>query len=174
MNKLIVALLICIFTLSCESDNNLEKTYTDWNVINIQYFNQMKDSSDYLRYNIPASRGGYSFYYKILSPGMQTAEIIADTSTVKINCRGKFVTGEIFYETYTESSVLIDSTAKPVNVRLNLLIRGFAENLKLMKIGEVRRMVLPQELGYGVDTGRASIPPYSVTIWDLQLVAILD
>ena len=170
MNKLFIPFLFLILTFSCKSSNDPEVVYADWNLKNKQYFNQMKDSTDYVLYNIPSTLGGYSFYYKILSQGTQIPKNLSDTSWVRINYKGGLITGFIIDQTYTESNVLNDSTAKPNSFRLNNLIKGFTENLKLMKIGEVRRIVLPQELSYGIYTGSTIIPPYSVTKWDVQLV----
>ena len=170
MKKLLIPFLICILTVSCKSSNDPEVLYADWNTKNKDYFIHMKDSSDYVMYQVPASQGGHSFYYKILSQGTQAHENLTDTAWVVINYRGKLITGSIFDETYRESSVLNDSTAKPTSFRLNSLIKGFIENLKQMKTGEVRRIVLPQELGYGTYLNNPAIPPYSVTIWDVQLI----
>jgi len=170
MKNLIIPILFCILIVSCKETNELEEQYADWNLKNIEYFNQMRDSSDYVLYKTPENRGGYSFYYKTLSEGIQTPENITDTSWVKFNFRGRFISGIVFDETYTESSVLNDSTAKPATYQLNTLVKGIFENLILMKIGEVRRIVLPKELGYGVYTMTDKMPPYSVTIWDIQLV----
>ena len=67
MNKLFIPFLFLILTFSCKSSNDPEVVYADWNLKNKQYFNQMKDSTDYVLYNTPSTLGGYSFYYKILS-----------------------------------------------------------------------------------------------------------
>lgn len=172
MNKFIIPFLICILTVSCKSPNDPEVLYADWNTKNKVYFEHMKDSSDYILYQIPLERGGHSFYYKILSQGTQSYENLSDTSWVSINFRGKLITGFVFDQTYQGNSVLNDSSATPQSFRIDVLIKGFGENLKQMKIGEIRRIVLPQELGYGTYLITTTVPPYSVTIWDLQLLLI--
>jgi len=170
MNKLFIFLLLCILIVSCKSSNDPEVVYADWNLKNKQYFNQMKDSADYVLYNIPSSRGGNSFYYKILSPGTQTSESASDSTRIYINYRGKLITGSVFDQTYSGNSALNDNTALPSWFRMKDLKIGLVENLKLMKIGEVRRFILPQELGYGTEIDHPAIPPYSTTIWDVQLI----
>lgn len=171
MNKFLIPFIICISTVACKSPNDTEVRYADWNIINKDYFKNMKDSSDYVLYQLPPDRSGHSFYYKILSQGTQSHGDLSDTSWVSINFRGKLITGFVFDQTYQENSVLNDTSAKPQSFQLNLLINGFVENLRLMKTGEIRRIVLPQELGYGNYLNSTAIPPYSVTIWDLQLLS---
>ena len=51
------------------------------------------------------------------------------------------------------------------------VIQGFDEGVTGMRVGGIRRIVIPPELGYG-DTGSGSIPPGSILIFRIQLDAL--
>lgn len=167
----IIKVLTCSFFVafgsSCISDN-ISEYYADWKVKNDSYLTNMKDSSGYVLYNIPASRGGSSFYYKITSPGDESGTSPLGTDYVTVNYRGKLITNYIFDETYTGNNPASDTTATPFTFYASGLIRGWTENLIQMKAGEVRRIVIPYELGYGA-MGYGSILPYSTLVFDIQL-----
>jgi len=55
---------------------------------------------------------------------------------------------------------------------LGQVIKGFEEGVKLMKIGEKRRLFIPSELGYGEVGVGLFIPPNSDLIFDVELIAI--
>ncbi len=71
----------------------------------------------------------------------------------------------------------IDSSIErgtPLEFTLGLgqVIKGFEEGVKLMKIGEKRRLFIPSELGYGEKGIGLFIPPNSDLIFDVELMAI--
>ncbi|MDP4240707.1 MAG: FKBP-type peptidyl-prolyl cis-trans isomerase [Bacteroidota bacterium] len=159
-----------VFMTSC-SIPDTGMSISDWKIKNDSYFAGMKDSTGYTLYTIPASRGGSNFYYKITVPGNQASVSPVSTDQVVVNYRGKLINGNVFDQTYTGAVPPNDSTATPGTFYPKFLIRGWLENLIQMKVGETRTIVLPQELGYGA-TGSGIIPPYSVTIFQIQLVKV--
>lgn len=158
-----------IFITSCNSDEPSAELLK-WKSDNETYFSNMKDSAEYISYNIPAVRGGGSFYYKIKVQGDSLSGSPAYSDLVKVNYRGKMVDGYKFDSSFTGSDPRIDSTAKPITYYANGFIAGWTENLMQMKTGEIRTIVLPQELGYGSE-GQGIIPPYSTLIFDVQLIS---
>ena len=86
-------------------------------------------------------------------------------SVVQVNYRGRFIDGTEF-----------DSTARrgnPMPFQVNQVIPGWKEVLTRMKTGSVWEVFVPSDLAYGPQ-GRPGIPPNSVLIFDIQLVAIGD
>jgi len=51
------------------------------------------------------------------------------------------------------------------------LIKGWAEGIVGMKEGGKRRLVVPSDLAYGAE-GRPSIPPYSVLVFEVELLSV--
>jgi FKBP-type peptidyl-prolyl cis-trans isomerase FkpA len=52
-----------------------------------------------------------------------------------------------------------------------MVIPGWDEGVLGMKVGGVRRLVLPPALAYG-EGGRPPIPPNAVLVFDIQLVSL--
>lgn len=53
----------------------------------------------------------------------------------------------------------------------NSVIQGWDKGLVGMKVGGIRRLVIPPSLGYG-DTRNFSIPPYSTLVFEIELVDV--
>lgn len=82
---------------------------------------------------------------------------------VKVHYTGTLTTGEKF-----DSSV---DRGQPAEFPLNAVIPGWTEALKLMKVGDRYQLTIPPELAYGAE-GRPGIPPYSVLIFDVELLDV--
>ena len=52
------------------------------------------------------------------------------------------------------------------------MIAGWTEALRLMGVGSKWRLYVPSELAYGAQ-GVGSIPPHSVLVFDVELLAVL-
>lgn len=89
--------------------------------------------------------------------------IPADNSIITINYEGRLIDGTMF-----------DSTremGEPVTIQANQFIPGLTEALVHMPAGSKWEVVIPQELAYG-DRGAGNIPPYSVLIFDVELISV--
>ena len=165
-------LSLFLFFMLFTSCNPIDTTgaVNDWKSLNASYFTNMKDSAGYVHDTIVANYPGTSYYYKITTPGVQNSISPVSGDQVVVNYRGKLVNGFVFGQTYTKA--VIDSTATQQTFYDNQLIPGWTDNLLQMKVGEIRSIVLPQELAYGA-TGQGSISPYSTTVWVVQLIKVI-
>ncbi len=168
---LALALLFIIVSACVSTPEDPSVAYAKWKTDNENYFKSLKDSASYFVYEIPANRGGGSFYSKIIKKGDSLSVSPTSTDTVLVNYRGIMLSGYIFDQTYTTLNPVSDLLATPRYFAVNRLIAGFSEALMQMKVGEFRRVVLPHTLCYR-DTGYNIIPPYSTLVFDIQLKAI--
>lgn len=60
----------------------------------------------------------------------------------------------------------------PITFGLNQVISGWTEGVPGMKVGGVRRLVIPSEKAYGSVRAAANIPPNSDLVFDIELVAL--
>jgi hypothetical protein len=66
------------------------------------------------------------------------------------------------------------SKDKPMSVRIggDPLIQGWEEGLPGMKVGELRKLTIPPELGYGEKGQPPKIPPDATLIFEVELLSI--
>ena len=97
--------------------------------------------------------------YEILEKGDEKKPTLSNT--VKVNYRGKFIDDEIF-----------DSTdgKEPIEFGLDQVIPGWTEGLQLMSIGAKYRFYIPYQLAYGPQGRSGVIPPFSVLIFEVELI----
>ncbi len=55
---------------------------------------------------------------------------------------------------------------------LDQVVRGWTEGVPRMKVGGMRRLIIPSEMAYGSVRAAANIPPNSDLVFDIELVAI--
>lgn len=169
--KSVIFIAIIALNFSCNDDDYV-KQLEKWKTENDTYFNNMKDSTNFQRYDIPVENGGGMYYYRIIKQGDTTATSPALQDVVKVNYKGMLITGTVFDGTFASANPLTDTTAKPVEFIVNQLILGWVENLTQMKPGEVRTIVLPHYLGYGIYGAGSAIRPYTTLRFDMHLISI--
>ena len=87
----------------------------------------------------------------------------AAMDTVTVHYHGTFTDGSVF-----DSSV---ERGEPASFALNQVIPCWTEGLQLMQVGGKSRIVCPSDIAYG-DQGRPGIPPASVLVFEIDLLAI--
>jgi FKBP-type peptidyl-prolyl cis-trans isomerase len=100
--------------------------------------------------------------YEVLKKGR--GDKPSASSTVKVHYTGTTINGEIF-----DSSV---ERKEPISFPLNAVIPGWTEGVQLMSVGSKYRFYIPQELAYGPSSPTELIPPFSVLIFEVELLDI--
>jgi len=100
--------------------------------------------------------------YKVLKEG--TGAVPTDTSTVEVNYEGRLIDGTVF----DASNKYGD---KPATFRVNQVIKGWTEALKMMPAGSEWEIYIPEELAYGAQ-GSRGIDPMSALIFKVELVNV--
>lgn len=119
-----------------------------------------------------------SIYVQIIKKGTGSGCPLS-TDSCRIFYRGKLIptdanpSGAIF--THTGQSTKFEeifntATGVPAFMRPVGTIKGFGTALQNMHIGDIWRVYIPYQLGYG-SAPMGSIPAYSTLIYELQLVA---
>ena len=100
--------------------------------------------------------------YKILREG--TGKAPAETSTVTVHYRGRLTNNVVFDESY--------GRGEPTTFQLNQVIKGWTEGLQLMKEGAKFEFYIPNQLAYGERPAGQLIPPGSMLIFEVELIAV--
>ncbi|SON52750.1 FKBP-type peptidyl-prolyl cis-trans isomerase [Vibrio tapetis] len=100
--------------------------------------------------------------YQVLQDGTGT-EHPALNSKVTVHYHGTLIDGTVF-----DSSV---DRGEPIAFGLKQVIKGWQEGVQLMVVGQKVRLFVPSTLGYG-KSGSGPIPPATVLIFDIELLAI--
>ena len=61
---------------------------------------------------------------------------------------------------------------QPVTFPLSGVIAGWTQGVPGMKVGGVRRLVIPAALAYGASSPSSNIPPNSDLVFDIELVSL--
>lgn len=131
-----------------------------------QLANNLKAGQDFLNANskhheIHTTSSGLQ--YQVLQPAKPRDQFMLPKpdSTICVHYKGTLLDGTVF-----DSN---EAQGKPVDFKLNHVIPGWQEGIKLMQIGEKTRFFIPSHLGYG-DKKIGKIPPASTLIFDIKLV----
>ncbi|BAP41735.1 FKBP-type peptidyl-prolyl cis-trans isomerase [Pseudomonas sp. 21LCFQ02] len=83
---------------------------------------------------------------------------------VRTHYHGTLIDGTVFDSSYDRG--------EPAEFPVGGVIAGWTEALQLMGTGSKWRLYVPSELAYGAQ-GVGSIPPHSVLVFDVELLAVL-
>lgn len=86
-----------------------------------------------------------------------------DGGSVSVNYRGTLEDGTEFDSNWYDA---------PVKFDLAGLIEAWQVGIPGMKVGGVRRLTVPHQLGYGEAGSPPAIPPRATLIFDIKLVGI--
>lgn len=100
--------------------------------------------------------------YEVLTAGEGSKPGLDDQ--VRTHYHGTLIDGTVFDSSYQRG--------QPAEFPVSGVIAGWTEALQLMGVGSKWRLYVPSELAYGAQ-GVGSIPPHSVLVFDVELLAVL-
>ncbi len=126
-----------------------------------------KEGEDYLAAN--ATKEGVKtlpsgLQYKVITEG--AGKIPTANDTVSTHYRGTFIDGKEFDSSYKRN--------QPAEFPVTRVIAGWTEALQLMKEGSKWELYVPYALAYGEEGRPPQIPPYSVLVFQVELLKIVD
>lgn len=166
-----LSLMIMLLTSCTNNDSTTAIDNAKRKIENDNWVNSFKDSVGYVKATASGYYGDVNYYYKIILKGNTTGASPLSTDLVTVNYKGSIKNGTVFDKSYTADSPVNDTTAVPVAFRVNALVYGWTVNLTQMKVGEIRRIILPSELGYGSTGSGTTILPCAALKFDVQLIS---
>ena len=75
----------------------------------------------------------------------------------------------------SKGTPVVEGGRAQITLTADSVIEGFVQGVPGMKVGGLRRLIIPPSLGYGT-TGSSdgAVPPNAWTVFDVQLIAILN
>ena len=101
--------------------------------------------------------------YQVISEGKGASP--KKTDVVRVHYHGTLTNGKVF-----DSSV---ERKKPEEFPVNQVIPGWTEALQKMKVGDKWKVFVPSELAYGPESRGEVIRPFSVLVFDVELLEIV-
>lgn len=115
--------------------------------------------------------------------GLQYQDLVVGTGPqptngqrISVHYVGSLVNGAIFDNSRTRapsqnSSGPTDGSPFEFTLGARQVIAGWDEGLSTMRVGGVRRLIIPSNLGYG-STGQGQIPPNATLVFDVELLTV--
>lgn len=105
-------------------------------------------------------------------PDLQVTDLVVGTgnevpmgATITAHYTGALIAdGTIFQSSH--------DSGDPVTFPLDRVITGWTQGVPGMRVGGVRRLMIPAEMAYGPSSPAPNIPPNSDLVFDIELVAI--
>ncbi|MBM3210383.1 FKBP-type peptidyl-prolyl cis-trans isomerase [Candidatus Saccharibacteria bacterium] len=102
---------------------------------------------------------------EIIDTKIGSGETATPGATITAHYTGALCkTGEIFQSSHDFGDA--------ITFGLDQVIQGWGEGVPGMKIGGIRRLIIPSEKAYGSVRAASNIPPNSDLVFDIELVAI--
>lgn len=94
-----------------------------------------------------------------------TGEVVPEGATITAHYTGALCAdGTIFQSSH--------DFGRPITFGLNQVIQGWTKGVPGMKVGGIRRLVIPADMAYGAHSPSPNIPANSDLVFDIELVAI--
>ncbi len=113
---------------------------------------------------------------KSLSGGLQYIDIrvgcgatVKSTDSVTVNYTGWILNGAMFDSSLNTGRTPFQANLDP---SANAVIAGWQQGIVGMKVGGVRRLIIPPALGYGAAGSPPAIPANATLVFDISLISI--
>ena len=100
-----------------------------------------------------------------------TGEAAVAGGDVTAHYTGWLTNGTVFDSSRTNLATRAGVTGEPIEFSLNGVIEGWKEGIPGLKVGGIRRLYVPAELGYGA-AGQGNIPPNSDLVFEVKLADV--
>jgi len=105
--------------------------------------------------------------YTTLKPGAVDAKVATAGKLVRVHYIGKLDNGTVFDESRPRNQRF------PFTIGMGEVIQGWDQGVAGMRLGEVRKLVVPPELAYA-DRKQSGIPANSTLTFEVELLEIED
>ncbi len=102
--------------------------------------------------------------YRVLRAAPEGAESPDGNDLVRVHYEGALIDGTVFDSSYERGLPYVTTPEQ--------VVPGWTEALQRMKVGEEWILYVPPELGYGDRQAGSDIPPNSVLVFRMELLAI--
>ncbi len=95
-----------------------------------------------------------------------TGDVVPEGATITAHYTGALARdGTIFQSSH--------DFGEPISFGLSQVIEGWTKGVPGMKVGGVRRLLIPADMAYGSHSPAANIPANSDMVFDIELVALV-
>lgn len=102
---------------------------------------------------------------EIIDIEVGTGEEVQSGATIAAHYTGALVKNGIIFQSSHDFG-------EAISFGLDQVIKGWTDGVPGMKVGGMRRLVIPAEMAYGASSPAKNIPANSDLVFDIELVAI--
>ena len=102
---------------------------------------------------------------EIIDISVGDGQEVIDDDTITAHYTGALATDGTIFESSKDSG-------NPATFGLNQVIDGWTQGVPGMKVGGIRRLIIPATLAYGQRRASAMIGPNSDLVFDIELIAV--
>ncbi len=103
-------------------------------------------------------------YLKCQDLKVGTGTLVTPTSTITANYTGALASSGVIFQSS-------EDTGQPFTTALDQVIPGWTSGIPGMKVGGIRRLLIPAQYAYGAQAGQG-IPANSDLVFDITLLAV--